>query len=79
MKYTKEIAKEDADIVKAQKFKQYFWNLIENREYQKAKKIREYFYHYFKRKGKKTEYVYIMEKTCKTIYDVTDEMFDKYE
>ncbi len=79
MKYTKEMIKEDKDVIKAEKFKKYFWGLVKNAEYKKAKKFRNYFYHYFERKGKKTEYVYIMERSCKSIYDVTDEMMDKYE
>ncbi len=78
MKYTKEMAKEDADVIKAEKFKKYFWSLIDNGEYKKAKQFREYFYHYFERKGKKSEYVYIMERSCKSIYGLIDEMMDKY-
>ena len=53
MRYTKEMIKEDADVIKAVKFKKYFWELVENGEYEKAKQFREYFYHYFERKGKK--------------------------
>ena len=79
MRYTKEMIKEDADVIKAVKFKTYFWELVENGEYEKAKQFREYFYHYFERKGKKSEYVYIMERSCESICNVTDDMSDKYE
>ena len=78
MKYTKELAKEDKDIAKAEIFKRYYWDLVKNLKHKKAEQFKEFIYKYFERKGKKSEYVYIMEHSCKSIYKLTDEIMMKY-
>lgn len=78
MKYTKELVKENKDIAKAEVFKKYYWDLVRKSNHMKAKQFKEFIYKYFERKGKKSEYVYIMERSCKSIYELTDEIMMEY-
>lgn len=78
MKYTKELLKENKDINKAEIFKKYYWDLVKKHKAQKAEQFKEFIYKYFERKGKKSEYVFIMEWSCKSVYELTDEIMMKY-
>lgn len=78
MKHTKELLKENKDIAKAEMFKRYYWDLVKKSKHKKAEQFKEFIYRYYERKGKKSEYIFIMERSCKSIYELTDEIMMKY-
>lgn len=61
---------------KVEIFKKYYWNLMESRQFDKAIAFRKWLYKYFLRKGKKTEYVFILAYDLNSLDQITDEMLD---